>query len=309
MRISYAYDRLGRLTTIATPDGAITYEYDAWGRVTKETSPVRTLACAYDDFGRLTAVTDSFTGKTVKYAYNRLCAREKTTLDGIDVTYGYDRLLRLHTVRKTGETAPAEYLYDLSGRRTALKLPNGIRTAYAYDGAGRLTRVESKNAAGTTVSAFGYTLDATGNRTAMDVTLNGTVNHIAYEFDHAYRLTRETRKDAAGNVLYDEGLTYDPVGNRLTRNRTQIAVVNGAPQSVTENTVYAYNNANQLLTETTNGVTTAYGYDRNGNNVSIATPAANGNPAKNIARPSGRTGNARKAPSSRALTGNAPAPR
>ena len=269
--IRYEYDRLGRLVKIVFPGGEVTYEYDAWGRVARETSPVRTLSCEYDRLGRLTAVNDSYTGKTVRYAYNRLGAREKTTLDGIDITYKYDALLRLSEVQKTGEAAPAKYGYDAAGRRTALKLPNGVTTAYAYDAAGRLTKVESKNAVGTVISATNYTLDPVGNRTAIDLTLNGVQNHIAYQFDNAYRLIRETRT-AGGQTLYDDAFAYDAVGNRLTRNRME------AGQPATQ-TVYTYNNVNQLLTEVTNGVTTAYVYDKNGNNISITTPAANGKPA------------------------------
>ncbi len=99
-------------------------------------------------------------------------------------------LVALALVSDVGAAAPAQYEHDPAGRRVALKLPNGAKTTYAHDAAGRLTKVESKS--------------------------------------------------APGQTLYDESLTFDPVGNRLTRNRTQIAIVNGAAQTVTENTVYSY---------------------------------------------------------------------
>lgn len=183
------------------------------------------------------------------------------TVEGVTVSYGYDRSLALTAVQKTGEPTPATYTYDAAGRRTALTLPNGVTTNYGYDGAGRLTEVVSKNAAQQVVSASQYTLDPTGNRTAMSLNLGGTVNTINYEFDGAYRLTRELRKDANNVPVYDEQFTYDALGNRLGRVRL-------IPNQPAESTSYTYNNANQLLTETTGGVTKTYSYDVNGNTIS-----------------------------------------
>ena len=87
-RPACAHDAVGGLIERTDAAGRkVKFAYDAWGRVVKEVSPTRTLTCEYDRLGRLIAVMDSFTGKTVRYAYNRLGAREKTTLDGVDVTY------------------------------------------------------------------------------------------------------------------------------------------------------------------------------------------------------------------------------
>jgi RHS repeat-associated protein len=180
---------------------------------------------------------------------------------GMVVNYTYDILGRLNTVQKDTDN-PALYAYDNIGRRTSLTLPNGVQTTYAYDTQNRLVNLETKKDANI-LAAFAYTVDATGNRTAIDMHLNGTQNRLEYSFDDAYRLTNEIRKDAGGAVIENEAFTYDAVGNRLTKAK------NGA---LTTNT---YNNANQLMTSVVGSVTKTYGYDANGNNISVSDSALN----------------------------------
>jgi len=73
---------------------------------------------------------------------------------------------------------------------------------------------------------------------------------VTYGYDNIYQLTSETR---TGTNAYNITYQYDSAGNR-----TQM-IKNGTTTS------YTYNNNNQLLTETTGGVTVTYAYDLNGN--------------------------------------------
>lgn len=263
--IGYTYNSAGKLQQITTPEGNVTYTYSPAGLLLSESSPGGSISYTYDAFGRQVAVTDHNLNRTVNYEYNALGARTRMVLDGVEVVYSYDRMLNLSSVQKTGEAVPAIFSYDATGRRLGLQLPNGVNTTYAYDAAGRLTGVESKNTAQQVISAFAYTLDPTGNRTGMSLNLGGTINHIQYEFDNAYRLTRETRKDASNQTIFDEQFTYDAVGNRLGK----VTWHAGGGNVSTANT---YNNANQLVSSVTDGVTTNYAYDLNGNTISIVEP-------------------------------------
>ena len=75
-------------------------------------------------------------------------------------------------------------------------------------------------------------------------TENGTTLHSSYIYDSLGQLTEFTRSD---NI--SESYAYDAVGNMLTRTANGI------------NTKYAYNAANQRISDSTN----KYSYDANGN--------------------------------------------
>jgi YD repeat-containing protein len=174
----------------------------------------------------------------------------------MSVAYEYDNAGRLLSVKKDSDPAAA-YAYDLSGRRTSLALPNGVVTAYTYDSEDRLlalTMAKDSNV----LAGFAYTLDPAGNRAGITYA-DGSKSE--YFFDDAYRLTRDKRLDATDQILYDESYTYNSVGNRLTKARTGWNPVDVA---------YAYNARNQLVFSS-DGKT--YGYDANGNTVSVTSAA------------------------------------
>jgi len=64
---------------------------------------------------------------------------------------------------------------------------------------------------GPTLASFDYTVDGTGNRTAIAYADGST---STYSFDNAYRLTGEERRDGAGKLIYAQTFEYDAVGNR-----------------------------------------------------------------------------------------------
>ena len=104
-------------------------------------------------------------------------------------------------------------------------------------------------------AAIRYTLDPTGNRTAV-VEHDG--RRVDYAYDELYRLIGETItiRRRSGNRTID--YTYDPVGNRLTRDDSAEGV-----------TAYTYDDNDRLLTETLAGDDDhATSYDDNGNTLS-----------------------------------------
>jgi RHS repeat-associated protein len=143
-----------------------------------------------------------------------------------------------------------------------LALPNGCSTGYSYDGAGRLLSVANTNSGGETISSFGYTLDAVGNRLGMRQELGGTTRRIGWEYDELYRLTKETRRRGHGNGMVAwQDFEYDGVGNRLMHFGHNIT---GDGTQTFE--MYSYNANNQLEAVWSPGkALTQYCYDSAGN--------------------------------------------
>ena len=93
------------------------------------------------------------------------------------------------------------YNYDLVGNLASVTEPNGVVTTYSYNKLNRLTDEVVKNANGTVLASYSYTLDNAGNRTGVTETQllpNGTVNTrtVAYQYDNLYRLLSETISSA-----------------------------------------------------------------------------------------------------------------
>jgi RHS repeat-associated protein len=131
-KFEYAYDSLGRRTSMTTVDGKFGYGYDAIGQLTSVVTPTnRTINYQYDAAGNRTTVADS--GVTTNYSTNNL--NEYTNVGN------------------------AVYTYDQDGNLTN-KTQGGQTSAYTYNADNRLTKVVT--AAGT----WEYQYDGLGNRIA-----------------------------------------------------------------------------------------------------------------------------------------------
>ena len=159
------------------------------------------------------------------------------------------------------------YNYDLVGNLASVTEPNGVVTTYSYNKLNRLTDEVVKNANGTVLASYSYTLDNAGNRTGVTETQllpNGTVNTrtVAYQYDNLYRLLSETisgdSQGGNGVITY----TYSLTGNRMSRTSSVAGVA-----TVTD----TYNANDELTSETSGGVTTSYSYDANGNTIESVT--------------------------------------
>jgi hypothetical protein len=102
---------------------------------------------------------------------------------------------------------------------------------------------------------------------------------IDWTYDRTGKLICETRDAAntSGNFGiresgdYSEFFVYDPAGNRTSKTRGWDANGNGlwdSGETVDSTTTYTYNWRDELLTETTSGVTITYTYDNDGNQIS-----------------------------------------
>jgi len=131
-------------------------------------------------------------------------------------SYGYDSLLRLHTLSSPAGTFTYNYA-NATGRQIAsLGLPGGNSIAYGYDPAGLLTSTALKNSGNSVLDSAGYTYDAVGWRTNV---LRADGSHVGYGYDSIGQLTSATGFETGGTPRYNEnfGYTYDPAGNLTQR--------------------------------------------------------------------------------------------
>ncbi|XUM02221.1 RHS repeat-associated core domain-containing protein [Streptomyces venezuelae ATCC 10712] len=202
----YTYRADGSLSSRTYPDGrATSYTYDADGRTTRQQQNYRNTNYTYDQAGNLLTTT-------------------LPTTPAVTETRSYDRAGLLASI---SEGAGARrFTRDDSGRVIAETLRTGDTTGpakrYAYDDAGRLTRVctdtdetESCLPGGEGES---YTYDKAGNR----LTATSGTSVTTHTYDEADQLTRITTGttvttltyDADGNQTKDASgtYTYDPLG-------------------------------------------------------------------------------------------------
>jgi RHS repeat-associated protein len=241
--LGYAYDLAGRLVSIAGPDGSITTTYDSAGRRTAMTDMVGTTNYGYDTAGRLASVATRFA--TVSYTYDDAGNRASMTAGGKTTSYTYDPTNLLSSVSRL-DIGTFGFTYNADGQPLTLTRPNGVTSTTAYDGVGRPASLTYKNASGTTLAAYAYTYDASGNRTSA----TDSAGTESYSFDTVGRLI---------GVSYPDGTSiafgYDAAGNRTSLT------------SGSTTTSYTYDDASEL----TSAGSTHYTYDPAGNRTSAGS--------------------------------------
>jgi RHS repeat-associated protein len=257
--LRFAYDAVGNRTSVTDGLGhETTSTYDALDRETSQTDAKgRTTRYGYDHSSRQTALTDEAgrvttlaydlgsqlrnidysDGQTprVSYDYDSL-GRRSEMADGTGTsTYAYDSLGRL-TSATDGRGRRLQYAYDLAGRITKIGYPADLVAATAggqtvadpsvrrtYDGAGRMVSITDWLGHRTT-----FDHDVAGNTTAQSYA-NGTTATFAY--DHADRLTRRTDSGPGGASILDLPYARKLNGQLQTRNRS--AAASAQPETLT----------------------------------------------------------------------------
>ncbi|MYH19760.1 MAG: hypothetical protein F4132_11695, partial [Gemmatimonadetes bacterium] len=196
------------------------------------------------------------------YAQGRLTrAQENTDADAaaeVVHRYAYDHLgnVRVKQVSIEGLTGTktAVYDHDLAGRVTRLTYPDGAQARYAYDSAGRISRVGDAN--GNTLAAYTHTAAGNiGTHVVGDAIVTGTYTYNPREW--------VTDIDYAGT--FSSRLTYDLAGNVTRQVYRQ-----GSAASKTAD--YAYDALYRITGfDVTGGTSRDYAYDRSGNLKSMVT--------------------------------------
>jgi RHS repeat-associated protein len=248
----YLYDSDGYVSQITSANGSIiSYERDGEGRILKQTEKANATAVglvtkySYDVYGKLLTVTDS-RDRTTTMTYdvvNRLAT--KTLPNGVKTTYGYDDLDRITSLvyaKADGSVLASEtYTRNLGGEPSKVVREDGTYTLYEYDAAVRLSKETSYTVAGVAVKSIAYSYDLDGKRTRK-------VDNLGSQ-DYAY--------NANGQLVTAgvNGYTYDADGRLNTVTKASGTVTLGHD---------AYDHLTQV---TSNGVTTQYRYDAEGNRI------------------------------------------
>jgi len=261
----YEYDSAGRLWKVKDALGRIilTYAYNPDGTIHTETRPTAAgdytvTYNAYDALKRPISISDNVNhSSTVEYdAYGNPLAC--TDALGIVSKYEYNDLGLLEAVTQNYKANPGskddpnatnvrtEYAYDAVGNLTKIKDANGHETTFTYDALNRLWKVT--NPLGK-VTEYGY--DALGNRTSLIDANNQTT---LFNYDLANRLNMVDYPSGMADVDFG----YDPLG-RLTGMDDGLGHTN-----------WVYDNLNRItsITDPFNK-TVGYGYDDDGKRTGI----------------------------------------
>jgi RHS repeat-associated protein len=170
--IRYYYNERSQLVSIdyPAPDSDVTFTYNSGGQRTSMTDGLGTTTWDYDALGRVTGVNDPFNA-AVGYAYDAAGNRTSLTYpDSQVISYIYDAAHRLTSVSE-GQSELAGYEYDSASRLIGVARQNSVGTSYSYNAAGYLLAI-SHSTGVDVLSSFGYTYDATGNRTQAVESIN-----------------------------------------------------------------------------------------------------------------------------------------
>jgi RHS repeat-associated protein len=285
--ISYAYDRMSRLTGVDYSDSTldVSRSYDLAGRPQTMGDGSGTVTYTYDNSNRLTDIARSGGGAglngTLHYDYdNAGNITGRTYPDGAGVSQSFDDDGNLTSF--TSGTQTTSFVYDAAGNLTTTSLPsaNGYVETRSFDRAGRLTGVDNAKA-GTSLSNFLWTLDPAGNPTKAQTTRGGGDSYDAYEYDTRNRLSASCFgvSSGASNCSGASNLityAYDKVSNRSQEVRSGSVANTGTID-------YAYNAADQLTSTTKGGTSTTYTSDANGNQASVGSRSFSYNLAGELA--------------------------
>jgi RHS repeat-associated protein len=264
--VSYAYDAANRPVAMTFSDDTAdyTYDYSPAGRVltaarVKDSTVVASSEYVYDDAGRTTSVVRTGPGGSeANYSYTtagRLSGASWST--GVSVAYSYNRVGELTAVAPsgTGSVPTVAYEYDPSGRvRSVVRQgdTSAVATDAEYDAAGQLALLVHWTDEAD-LELYEITRDTRGNPTQVDTTTDGVSTSALYTYDVVSRLKSECYP-ATGGVCTGKSprtsFTYDKVGNRAAQSMRTVAG-NTATTVVTD---YAYDAADELLTESVGGV-------------------------------------------------------
>ncbi|MBI5674311.1 MAG: hypothetical protein HZC48_00585 [Nitrospirae bacterium] len=299
------YDSRGRLWTVTDANNkTTTYTYDEMNRIKEVQDPLDGITrYTYDKKGNLGTVTDA-KNQTIRYEYDNRDRIKKMTdqlgreeiytyYTGAEITSTTGYNLKSITDRKGQTTTFNEY--DFMGRIKKITYHDGSYVQYTYDTVGRIDYINDSisgfidytyNDYGcTTCSGIGrdrisqevtplgtidYTYDKLGRRETM--TVAGQPG-VTYTYDDAGRMTKVSR--AINGSTRDFIIAYDNGSRRASK---QIYLYHHGNKDYYLTNNYSHDNANRL-TEIKHQLRDTviedvlYGYDLNGNRLSMSRPS------------------------------------
>ena len=261
--IAFTYDADGNIIAQSFTDGrSIQYTYNDDGYVAGYIDELgHGVNYIYTVDGVYDVLTDENSGVIVDYDYDANGYLVKSAYgNGTYTTYSYDdfgQVIAIDNYGADGSVASfVHYTYDSEGKRTSMTTIDGT-WAYTYDAKGQLTGAVFTDNTGTKTQELAYTYDAMGNRltsTENGVTTIYTYNELnqivsANGFEYVY--------DANGNLLEDEKRIYAWTADNHVASETL--------KSTGQTWEYGYDALGNRVSSTTNGITTSWTVDSNGN--------------------------------------------
>ena len=185
--------RIAKRSTSDSDPHTTHYSYNALGQITRVTTPEVAYSYTYDKANRLTTVTDSRGNKTLTYDRS-----PGGLLNSIEDSEG----------------KRSDFLYDATGRLTAILAPNGERVNFVFDAGGRLLET---NIPGSISSHYSY---------------------VSNDYEASNQLRSLINRTAAGDISSQHEYTYDSMGRR----DFYVETVEG----ITTDHNYAYDELNRL---------------------------------------------------------------
>ncbi len=207
--VAITYDRLGRQTSVTDATGERTFTYDSVTlRLESEQLPAyygdRILTRSYQGSG-----TGLVPGRPDGFSLGSSSDPDSD----YDVVYAYDTAGRLSTVTDLNGSHTYGYLANSSLRETLTSPVHTTTTTYEpYRNV--VTNVENKVGT-TTISNYGYTVNALGQRTAR--TNTGTAFSTTSTDNFTYNAKGEVTGSTNATIpAYDRTFAYDDIGNRTS---------------------------------------------------------------------------------------------
>ena len=253
----YTYDSMDRILTATTGSEVITYTYDTLGNLISVEDSSGTVSYTYNSDGNLSSVTNA-EGEVITYSYNSGYQLSGISIDGQTISYGYDNMGRLISV--TDSEGTTTYTYDEAGNRVSTCYPNGVTTTYEYNDINVLISEVTTDSSNNILASYEYTIGSNGER--LSCTELGRI--VEYSYDELGRLISETV--TVGDDVSVTTYTYDANSNRLSMTKDGV-VTNYSYNELNQITQagdisYTWDNAGNLVSQSSNGVTIAtYTYD------------------------------------------------
>lgn len=238
--------------TITTPSVTIGYAYDPHGNPkTKTLTDTTTQSVPYTTNGET---------EVWNYTWNNALLASVETPNLNTTNYQYSATGALTQIANALTQDTNITAYSGGGYPQTIVDPNSVTTTLTYDARQRLTTSTVHTSAGLLTTT--YTIDPTGELSKL--TLPDS-SYLAYGYDTAHRLTQIT--DTLGNYIK---YTLDALGDRTASNIYNSSSTLERQHSAT------FDALGRILTDVGGeSQTTTYGYDPNGNILTIIDPLSN----------------------------------
>ncbi len=159
------YDESNRLISIKDASNVIaSFKYDSEGRLVRQQMPDQTArSFTYDSKARVKSINENGVKTRISYDSNGVVRERKSTVNGNTVSAKFNKSGKVDFVRTSGTNIRFEYdsrgnekaktvsdegryetIYDVVGRKTAEKFPNGNVIKYRYNAASKVVKISDK---------------------------------------------------------------------------------------------------------------------------------------------------------------------